>query len=39
MRPRILTDYLTEEQAAAELGISPRTLSRWQKLRKGPPYT
>jgi len=26
----ILSDYLTREQLAAELNITPRTLARWQ---------
>jgi hypothetical protein len=30
-------EYLTPEQLAQELGISERTLSRWHRLRIGPP--
>jgi hypothetical protein len=30
-------EYLTPEQLAHELGISERTLSRWHRLRIGPP--
>ncbi len=33
----LLDDFLTDEQLAAELGISPRTLARWRRLRKAPP--
>ena len=35
----ILQDYLTPEQAATELGITPRTLYRWHQMREGPPRT
>ena len=35
----LLADYISEEQAAAELGICRRTLQRWRRLQKGPPLT
>lgn len=35
----ILSDYMTEEQAAAALRKSVRTLRRWHTLREGPPRT
>ena len=34
----LLQDYLTREQAAAELHVTPRTLSRWQAQPNGLPY-
>lgn len=33
----VLAGYLTKEQLAQQLGISPRTLARWELLRQGPP--
>ena len=33
----VLSDYLTAAQAAAELRVSVRTLTRWNGLRVGPP--
>ncbi|MSP75554.1 MAG: DNA-binding protein [Rhodospirillaceae bacterium] len=33
----MLDGYWTDEQLAAELNISPRTLQRWDRLRCGPP--
>jgi predicted DNA-binding transcriptional regulator AlpA len=37
--PRLLDDYLTVDQLAAELGIASITLKRWQALKQGPPLT
>jgi hypothetical protein len=34
----VLADYYTEQQLAAQLGISQRTLKRWRRARDGPPY-
>jgi predicted DNA-binding transcriptional regulator AlpA len=36
---RLLDDYLTIEQLAAELDIAVITLKRWGALRQGPPVT
>lgn len=36
---RLLDDYLSTEELAAELGIAPITLKRWQGLKQGPPVT
>ena len=35
----LLDDYLTPDDLAAELGKSPRTIARWDRLRIGPPKT
>jgi hypothetical protein len=35
----ILSDFLTKEALAAELGRNPRTLDRWDVLGIGPPRT
>jgi hypothetical protein len=35
----LLADFLTQEEAAAELKICERTLDRWRRLREGPPIT
>jgi len=35
----VLSDYLTQKEAAAELKVTDRTLDRWQRLREGPPVT
>ena len=32
-------NYLSVEEAAAELGVTPRTLHRWHAERIGPPRT
>jgi hypothetical protein len=32
-------DYLTEEEQAAELSVSTRTLARWRAMRAGPANT
>ena len=34
-----LENYMTREELASELGISPRTLDRWAVARTGPPRT
>jgi hypothetical protein len=34
----VLSNYLTEEALAAQLGVAPRTLRRWRKRRQSPPY-
>lgn len=36
-QPGLLADFLTPAELARELGVSPRTLARWQTLRQGPP--
>jgi hypothetical protein len=36
---RLLADYLTEEELARELRVSPRTLLNWRQQRRGPPWT
>jgi len=35
----LLADFLTQDEAAAELKICERTLDRWRRLREGPPIT
>jgi len=35
----VLSDFLTKEVLAAELGRNPRTLDRWDVLGIGPPRT
>ena len=37
--PRVLDGYMTEDQLAAEIGRSVRTLARWRALGEGPPVT
>ncbi len=32
-------DFFTREELAAELGVTTRTVARWQVLRIGPPIT
>lgn len=34
----LLDDYMTDDECAAELDISPRTLARWDRLGCGPPF-
>lgn len=34
----LLDDYMSDDECAAELGISKRTLARWDRLRCGPPF-
>jgi hypothetical protein len=36
-RPLALAGYLRREDLAAQLGVSPRTVDRWNVLRCGPP--
>jgi predicted DNA-binding transcriptional regulator AlpA len=33
----VLDGFLRREELARELGVSPRTVDRWQALRDGPP--
>jgi hypothetical protein len=35
----LLADFLTQDQAAAELKVCDRTLDRWRRLGEGPPIT
>ena len=35
----ILSEFITREELAAELGCNPRTLDRWEVLSVGPPRT
>jgi hypothetical protein len=35
----LLADFLTQQEAAAELKICMRTLDRWRRLEEGPPIT
>jgi predicted site-specific integrase-resolvase len=37
--PRILDDYLTPAELCEQLGIVPKTLSRWHALGEAPPRT
>jgi hypothetical protein len=37
-RPGLLAEYLTEAELAGELKKDERTLQRWRKQRRGPPY-
>lgn len=37
--PAVLSDYLTREELATQLGRCVRTLERWESLRIGPPIT
>ena len=36
---KLLDEYLTRSELAAELGKSERTLERWERLGIGPPVT
>jgi hypothetical protein len=36
---RLMADFLTHDQAAAELQTGERTLDRWRRLGEGPPVT
>ncbi|MBY8821041.1 helix-turn-helix domain-containing protein [Sphingomonas colocasiae] len=36
-RRQIEIDSLSESEVASLLGIAPRTLQRWHRLKKGPP--
>ncbi|MGO9326693.1 MAG: helix-turn-helix transcriptional regulator [Steroidobacteraceae bacterium] len=35
----LLTDFLEQDEAAAELKVCSRTLDRWRRLGEGPPIT
>jgi hypothetical protein len=35
----LLTDFLSQDEAAAELKVCGRTLDRWRRLGEGPPIT
>jgi hypothetical protein len=35
----LLADFLTQQEAAAELKVCERTLDRWRRLDEGPPIT
>jgi hypothetical protein len=35
----VLADFLTQDEAAAELKVCERTLDRWRRLDEGPPIT
>jgi predicted DNA-binding transcriptional regulator AlpA len=36
--PKLVLDgFLRREELAQQLGLSPRTIDRWEALRKGPP--
>jgi excisionase family DNA binding protein len=35
----LLADFLTQDEAAAELKVSERTLDRWRRLGEGAPVT
>ena len=35
----LLVEFLTQEEAAAELQVCERTLDRWRRLDEGPPIT
>ena len=37
MANKLLSDYLTPTECAAELGINSRTLDRWHRLNDAPP--
>jgi predicted site-specific integrase-resolvase len=39
MHAPLLDDFMTDEQLAAELGITVRTLLRWDARGEGPPIT
>jgi hypothetical protein len=34
-----MTDFLSQDETAAELKVCTRTLDRWRRLREGPPIT
>ena len=36
---KLLADFLTQEEAAAELRVCEQTLHRWRRLDEGPPIT
>lgn len=38
-KPAFLADYSREEEQAAKLGVSYKTLRNWRRDKKGPPFT
>jgi predicted DNA-binding transcriptional regulator AlpA len=36
---KLLADFLTQHETAAELNVCERTLDRWRRLGEGPPVT
>jgi helix-turn-helix protein len=38
-KPQIFSDYFLEDELAAELDVSVRTLRLWRHHRRGPPWT
>jgi hypothetical protein len=36
---KLLADFLTPDETAAELKVCERTLDRWRRLDEGPPIT
>lgn len=36
---KLLADYFTLDEAAAELGVTVRTLYHWRRDKKGPPVS
>jgi hypothetical protein len=38
-KPPLLTDYDTEEETAANIGVCVRTLRNWRRDKAGPPIT
>ena len=38
-KARLLADFLMQDEVAAELKLSTRTLARWRRFREGPPVT
>jgi hypothetical protein len=36
---KLLAEFLTQREAAAELDVCERTLDRWRRLGEGPPIT
>lgn len=39
MSNQILSNYISAESLAEQIGVTPRTLFRWQQKRVGPPVT
>jgi predicted DNA-binding transcriptional regulator AlpA len=35
----LLSEFLTENETAEQLGVCERTLKRWRALKEGPPVT
>ena len=35
----LLDDYMDDDELAADLHVSPRTIQRWDRLGEGPPIT